>query len=185
MRPLRENRTSGNSHQANARTKGPFLSLISLLTKRTYWFHDALQAALEPNGAPPLTRAQAFVIANMATGETKASNIARNLGVSRQAISQILSELSAQGIVAVTENPGDRRSRVAKLRIGFDDDGEICTRIIKALEDELETLIGPRRLSSLYDALEGEWGEPPQLGALPSLKEAPKHRQDHKTGRNP
>lgn len=126
-----------------------------------YWLHDALQLALEPNGAPPLTRAQAFVVANMAAGETKAINIARNLGVSRQAISQILGELSHQGIIIVTENPDDRRSRIAKLRPGFDDDGEICNRIIKTLETELEVRIGVKRLKNLYDALEGEWGEPP------------------------
>lgn len=148
-----------------------------------YWFHDALQAALEPNGAPPLTRAQAFVIANMAAGETKASNIARNLGVSRQAISQILSELSAQGLVDVAENPEDRRSRVARLKPGFEDNGEICTRILRALEDELEIRIGSRRLKSLYDALEGEWGEPPMLGAFTSSSRTGQSAADQ--GREP
>lgn len=117
-----------------------------------------------------MTRAEALVIANMAAGETRASNIARNLGVSRQAISQILADLSQRDIIVVIENPDDRRSRIAKLKTDPDDEGEICGRIFKALEAELEGRIGSRRMNSLWDALEGEWGEPPNLPQLHTSK---------------
>jgi DNA-binding MarR family transcriptional regulator len=143
------------------------LQLISLLMKRMYWLHDGLQAALEPNGVAPLTRAQVFVIANISAGETKASAIARNLGVSRQAISQIIAELSESGILVVTEDPDDRRSRIAQLAPEFDDEGEVCNRIFRMLEEELGRRIGQRHVKNLHDALESEWGEPPVLGTLP------------------
>lgn len=121
-----------------------------------------------------MTRAEALVIANMAAGETRASNIARNLGVSRQAISQILSELSDRGIVVVTDDPRDRRSRIAKLAQGMEDEDELCVRIFTALEKELEGRIGPRLMKGLYEALEGAWGEAPLLAKLPILREVPK-----------
>lgn len=145
--------------------------LISLLTKRVNWFHEAFQQALETNDGPSLTRAESFVIANMAAGETKASNIARNLGVSRQAVSQLLAELSERGIVVVTEDPADRRSRIARLHPDLENEGDVCARIFKALEAELEGRIGPRRMKGLYEALEGAWGEPPLLGPLPVLNQ--------------
>ncbi|UZW57462.1 MarR family transcriptional regulator [Sphingobium sp. JS3065] len=144
------------------------MSLISILTKRINWFHDAFQQALEANDGPSLTRAEALVIANMAAGETKASNIARNLGVSRQAVSQILAELSQRDIIVVTENPEDRRSRVARLKQDLDDEEDLCARIFKALEAELEGRIGARRMKAFHEALEGAWGEPPILKALPA-----------------
>lgn len=146
------------------------MQLISLMMKRMYWLHDGLQAALEPNGVAPLTRAQVFVIANIAAGETKASVIARNLGVSRQAISQIIGELADGGILVVTEDPDDRRSRIAKLAPEFDDEGEACSRIFHELEAELGRRIGQRQVKNLHEALESEWGEPPVLGTLPPLE---------------
>lgn len=154
------------------------MSLLSLLTKRINWFHDAFQQALQANDAPRLTRAEALVAANMAAGETKASNIARNLGVSRQAISQILADLSQRDIIVVTENPGDRRSRVASLKTEPDDEGETCGRIFKLLEAELEGRLGSRRMKALWEALEGEWGEPPLLPKLTVSKQNAKKQLD-------
>lgn len=152
------------------------LFLMSLLIRRLNWFQDAFMQALEPNGLPALTRAEAMVVANIAAGETKAINIARNLGVSRQAVSQILSELSDRDIVVVSENPDDRRSRVAKLKTGLEDENEVCFRVFKALEKELESRLGARRLRALYDALEGEWGEPPLVGSVVSSEHGSKRR---------
>lgn len=157
--------------QLQALGKDLKLLLISSLTRRLNWFQDALQAALEPNGVPALTRAQAMVVSNIAAGETKAINIARNIGVSRQAVSLILSELSERDIITVSENPDDRRSRVAKLKTDLTDENEVCFRIFKALEKELENRIGTRRFKNLYEALDGEWGEPPILGTLPPTKQ--------------
>ncbi len=140
--------------------------LISSLTLRLNWFQDALQHALEQNGVPALSRAQMMVVANIAAGETKAINIASNLGVSRQAISQILGELSDRDIIEVSENPEDRRSRVAKLKTGMSDENEICYRLLSLLEKELGARLGVRRFKALCEALDGEWGEPPIIGSL-------------------
>ena len=143
------------------------MNMITLLMKRMYWFHEALQNALEPNGIKPLTRSHSYVVANIALGENNASNIARNLGVSRQAISQLMSELEREGYIELIRNPADKRSKIARFRPGFAEEGEACARIFETLEKELGQRIGQRRLNNLRESLEAEWGEPPRLGKVP------------------
>lgn len=139
---------------------------MALLMKRLYWFEDALQAALEPNGLRPLSRAQAFVVTNIGAGENKASNIARNLGVSRQAISQILGELERLRYVKLVADPEDKRSKIVRFNADFAEEAEVCAQIFHAVEHELERRIGRRRMTALRDSLEAEWGEVPQLGSV-------------------
>lgn len=150
--------------------------MIITLLKRLYWFHDALQNALQPNGLKPLSRAQAFVVGNIAAGEYRASKIARNLGVSRQAISQILIELERLRYIELVADPNDKRSRIVRFSRAFAREGEACAQIFRALEEELGQRIGQRRLVQLREGLEAEWGEPPQLGRLPDLMNTPRTR---------
>ncbi|WP_176598949.1 MULTISPECIES: MarR family winged helix-turn-helix transcriptional regulator [Sphingobium] len=142
------------------------MHLISMLTKRTNWVQDAIQSALDANGVSSLTRGQLFVIANVAAGEKRAADIARNLGISRQAVSQIIAELVERDFIDVREDPQDRRVRIIVLKSGLGEGDEICSRIFQAIERELMARIGSRRLKNLYDALDAEWGEPPEIGAL-------------------
>ncbi|AEG50951.1 regulatory protein MarR [Sphingobium chlorophenolicum L-1] len=142
-----------------------------MLTKRTNWVQDAIQSALEANGVSSLTRGQLFVIANVAAGETRAADIARNLGISRQAVSQIIAELAERDFIEVSEDPQDRRVRIVVLKSGLGEGDEICSRIFQEIERELLARIGLRRLKNLYDALEAEWGEPPEIGALSAQDE--------------
>ncbi|HKY82158.1 MAG TPA: MarR family transcriptional regulator [Sphingobium sp.] len=142
--------------------------------KRMYWFHDALQAAFESNGLFAITRAQAFVISNILAGEYKASNIAKNLGVSRQAVSQTLMELERIGCIELAPDPSDKRSRIVTLSAEFADHGETCAHIFDALEEELGRRIGQRKLVNLRESVEAEWGEPPQIGNLAAAAPSPK-----------
>lgn len=136
-----------------------FLSML----QATYWFDDALQENLEASGIGRLTRAQSFVIANVAVGERHAIKIARNLGVTRQAISQILMELERQGYIATEPDPDNRRARLVRLSTSFEKHGAICARIFRGLEDELEARIGKGLVQSLRKAFAADWGDPPRL----------------------
>ena len=142
------------------------MHMIAMLMKRMYWFQEAMQHAFVPNGITPLTRAQSLVVGNIVAGENKASNIAQNLGVSRQAISQTLAELESAGFIEQCADPHDKRSRIVKLSSHFAENGGVCVRIFEALEQELEQRIGKRKFANLRDSLEAEWGEPPRIGAV-------------------
>lgn len=160
--------------------------MMALLMKRLYWFEDALQGALEPNGLRPLSRAQAFVVTNIGAGESKAINIARNLGVSRQAISQILAELERLRYIELVADPNDKRSRIVRFNSTFAKEAKICAEIFKAAEHELGRRIGQRRMTALQDILEAEWGEAPKLGSVSSGRATKKKtRAKHKRGNSP
>jgi DNA-binding MarR family transcriptional regulator len=148
------------------------MHLMLAMLKSTYWFDDALQKALAANEVAPLTRAQSFVIRNIAVGVHRASRIAQNLGVSRQAISQILIELSNRNIISVEEDPTNPRSRIVRFSDTFAEDGEICNRIFQALEEELRRRIGDQTYRNLREALEADWGEPPAVGRLSKVNRA-------------
>lgn len=160
------------------------MRLMNILMKRMYWFQEAMQYAFEPNRMTPLTRAQSLVIGNIVAGENKASNIAHNLGVSRQAVSQTLGELESAGFVEQCTDPNDKRSRIVRLSTHFAENGDVCVRIFAALEQELERRIGKRKLANLRDSLEAEWGEPPRIGAISSVprRKLPKEKQ-HRTSK--
>ena len=148
------------------------MQLLIALTKRMEWFRDALQDSLEPNGIAPFTPAQVLVISKISSGEHRAINIARQLGVSRQAVSQILAELERRGVITVEKDVADGRSRIVKFRDQFQDNGDSCAWILAGLEDELGRRIGARRLASLRESLDAEWGEPPVINNFSLAKSA-------------
>lgn len=136
--------------------------LMMNLVLRTYWFDEALQAKLESLGYPGVGRTQSLLLANIAGGEHRAIRLARNLGVSRQAISQILADLEAREIITVTTDPDDRRARIVDYHPGAADLRKAAAGILNELEQTLAERIGQHRLDALRDGLSADWGDPPK-----------------------
>lgn len=131
------------------------------LVSAIYWFDEALQAKLETIGYPGLGRTQSLLLANLAAGEHRAIRIARNLGVSRQAISQILAELAERNIIAIATDPDDKRARIVDFHADATDLRQAASAILGELEDTLAQRIGRTRVDNLRDALAVDWGDPP------------------------
>lgn len=140
------------------------MKLLDALLKATYWFDDALQKSLVSNDMESLTRAQMFVVTNIALGEQRASRIARNLGVSRQAISRILIELNRRGIIVIHVDAESSRSQIIELHPEFKARGGKCLLIFEQIEQELSRRISAGRLAALRETLEMDWGTPPDVG---------------------
>ncbi|MBP0630544.1 MarR family transcriptional regulator [Cupriavidus sp. AcVe19-1a] len=121
-----------------------------------YWFDDALQSRLRQEGVEPVTRPQSLLIANLSAGALRPSQLAKNLGVSRQAISQMLVELEARGLIVIENDPMDRRAKIVK----FQERG-VGARILNELEDELAERIGHSNVEALRRALLADWGPSP------------------------
>lgn len=139
--------------------KNPRL-MINLLTA-VYWFDEALRASLRSGGWETVTRAQSLLLANITAGEHRATRLARNLGVSRQAISQMLAELEDKGLIEVTVDPSDRRARIVNFSPRSAALRDAAHERLSRLEAELRDRIGAEKFNGLYDALMAEWGEPP------------------------
>ena len=59
--------------------------LMRGLLRAYYWMDESLQNGLQQAGYPPRTRTQTMILINIADGITRAAELARVLGVSRQA----------------------------------------------------------------------------------------------------
>lgn len=134
--------------------------MIDLLSA-VYWFDEALQAGLRAKGHQPASRSQSMILANIAAGVQRPSELAKNLGVSRQAMSLALGEMAARGLVEIEPDPNDGRAQ----RVVFSPRSVAIRRdaiaVMIALEDELSKRIGKTRLNALRAAFGADWGLPP------------------------
>lgn len=136
------------------------LLMMNLLTA-VYWFDEALQSSLNRNGYESVTRAQSLLIANIAAGEHRAIRLARNLGISRQSVSQMIAELEARDLVVSEADPDDRRARIVKFSPGSATLRDASRFTLLSLQEELKKRIGARAYQALSKSLLAEWGEPP------------------------
>lgn len=85
---------------------------------------------------------------------TRLTEIARRVGVSKQAVAQRVSELVEMGTLERVPDPTDGRARLVRFAI---QDGEHSIlaglRMLGALEAELAHEVGPARWAELHDTL--------------------------------
>jgi DNA-binding MarR family transcriptional regulator len=139
--------------------------LLNLL-KCVYWFDDALQDNMSAQGFPRATRAMSFILLNVAHGEYRATKIAKNLGISRQAVSQMLNELRDRGMLRMRVDPSDKRSQIVDFSPRFTEMGSACAEVLAQVERELARRIGMRSFEAMRRALCADWGPPPMIGEL-------------------
>jgi DNA-binding MarR family transcriptional regulator len=147
--------------------------LMMNLLSAVYWFDEALQIALKEAGIPNVSRAQSMLIANISAGEHRATRIARNLGVTRQAISLMLSELEMRGIVELVPDPDDRRARIVRFAEEANVTRRAAAKALHFLELKLVERIGLPASHGLRDAMRMDWGDPPRVP--PEVLDAPEH----------
>lgn len=58
-----------------------------------YWCDESLQNLLKAAGKPELSRTRSMIMVNISDGITRPADLARNIGISRQAIQQTLVEM--------------------------------------------------------------------------------------------
>ena len=82
-----------------------------------YWCDEGLQNALRSAGFQTLSRTKSMIMVNIADGITRPTELARNLGISRQAIQQTLAELEDAGLVNLKTDPSDGRAKIVEFSI--------------------------------------------------------------------
>lgn len=135
--------------------------LMMNLMSALYWFDEALQAHIKAAGWQTLTRAQSMVMANIAAGEHRATRLARNLGVTRQAISQMLAEMEKRGLVVVRSDPTDKRARIVDFSPEAEGLRGLARTVLTDVEMRLGQRIGDERIAALRGALQADWGPAP------------------------
>lgn len=127
------------------------------------WMDRCLQENLAARGWQPLSRTESEIMLFVDQGTTSPVDIARALGVSRQAINQATTSMIERGLVVLETDPSDGRRKV----LGFPPSGEAIGRdaveIIVGMERELEKRLGKKRLDTVRSALTKSWGEVPEI----------------------
>ncbi len=133
--------------------------LIIALFQRFCWMDEGLQARLHDRGWPDVSRSQSMVMTNIVSGIVRPSDIARNLGVSRQAIHSTINQMEKLGILQLDVDPQDRRHVIASLT----ETGQMMRRdaqlAMDSLTSQIASLLGQEKFDALLDALDADWGD--------------------------
>ncbi|MEM7216821.1 MAG: MarR family transcriptional regulator [Pseudomonadota bacterium] len=136
----------------------PQENLMRGLLRAYYWMDESLQNGLAQAGLPTRTRTQTMILINVSNGVTRAAELARILGISRQAVQQQVNELEKEDIVTQIPDPSDKRAN----RIVFSEKGaeliNVALESLQAAEGALAERIGPDLLHSMRQALMSDWG---------------------------
>lgn len=128
---------------------------LALLLETAYRKLDAaLIERLRSTGFPDLRPAHSQVFGALAAEGTRIGDLAAQLGITQQSVSEMVDALERMGYV---QRHPDERDRRAKL-VTFTDRGWSCIRAgIAAVEDferQWADQIGPQRAEALREALE-------------------------------
>lgn len=129
-----------------------------LLLDRFRWADRALRSRLVALGWPEITPAQSLVFASIDTAGTRPSELARRIGVSRQAVHQTIGELVAVDLLELASDPDDGRAKLAVVTAKGERNIAAALQALEEIETELRSRIGDRAVSALRDALEANWG---------------------------
>lgn len=132
--------------------------LIIALFQRFCWLDEGLQARLHDHGWPDVNRPQSMVMTNIVSGIVRPSDIARNLGVSRQAIHSTINQMVKLGIVELDTDPQDRRHMIVSLTELGTRMRQDAQRAMDSLTAQIAKALGQDRFDELLAALEADWG---------------------------
>lgn len=163
---LSDNRTSMKAASASPDPPNSVDTLLGLrLGGAMEWFIQSVQLSGSGAGLRAMSTAQAMLLGHMAMGEHRPARLARSMGMSRQAVSVLVAQLTREGVLTTTPDPVDRRA----IRVEFAPEHALqrdaVVRILRALEQRLGEIIGHDRLAVLRQALAMDWGPPIELDA--------------------
>jgi DNA-binding MarR family transcriptional regulator len=103
--------------------------------------------------SPPLRAAHTALFPHLNADGVRGADLAKKLGVTKQAVSQLVTELEEWGVVEQIADPQDGRAKLVR----FTKKGEQALlqglAVLGELETELSHKIGKRRMQDLHTAL--------------------------------
>jgi DNA-binding MarR family transcriptional regulator len=117
------------------------------------------------HGLPGLRRAHTALLPHIDLDGTRPTEIAKRVGVSKQAVGELLDEMVAMGMVERVRDPSDGRAVLVRFVGGVE--GLLAgIAVLRELEADLAAQVGPARLAALHDALaaisglvDGPWAD--------------------------
>lgn len=134
------------------------LELMPRIFQRLVWLDEGLQKRLHDAGWPDVSRAQSMVMLNVTSGNVRPAEIARSLGVSRQAVHVTIGQMTELGILTLIADPANGRNKLVQLTAFGEEMRRAAQQAMTAMLTTLEGRIGCDRLEALVDALVADWG---------------------------
>jgi DNA-binding MarR family transcriptional regulator len=125
-----------------------------------YWLDESLQNLLEQDGWSRASHTQTMIILAVGEGINRPAELARHLGISRQAIHQVVNELIRKELVTLEEDPDDKRSKIVSFSPKAVKIRQSAIRAVNAIEREVANRLGQRVYQGLTAGLSKSWGEP-------------------------
>src|SRR3546814_15221184 len=100
-----------------------------------------------------------MVMTNIVSGIVRPSDIARNLGVSRQAIHNTINQMVKLGMVELAPDPEDRRHVIVSLTETGAQMRQDAQRAMDQPADQLDERPGKERFDALPATLEADGGD--------------------------
>ncbi len=153
--------------EREAQEESPQEILIRGLLRAYYWMDESLQNGLQQAGYRPRTRTQTMILIHISNGITRAAELARALGISRQAIQQQINELEKDELITQLPDQSDKRAN----RIVFSEQGAaLINQAMLTLRDTEQALadrVGHENLEQMRQLLTSDWG--PVMGGQRAL----------------
>lgn len=135
--------------------------LMWQLLRAFIWIDRGLQQSMQARGWPPFSRTESQVMLLASVGIVRPIEIARSLGLTRQAINQAIAQLMEKGLVKLEDDTGDRRCKI----VVFASEGEAMRKDARAILRRLEAELARRGERETLDCLRlmenWDWSNPP------------------------
>lgn len=139
------------------------LPLGQALISANQWMSASLLHLMEARGHRDLTGAHLTFFCHLNCGVTHASEVARRMGISRQAVYKVTQELQRMGALELREDRGDKRQKT----ICMTELGERIALDARSAMDEVEAHLKRELGAGSFDRMAGvlrlDWG--PSLGS--------------------
>jgi DNA-binding MarR family transcriptional regulator len=137
--------------------------LRTLLLRRSEWIEARVLEAASRHGYGAVTPAMNRMFAHMRSRPVGMSDLARQLGISRQAVHELARQAEALGLVELLASERDARVKLVRFTAAGWKMSDCAARELDAIERALARQIGAAQLESLRRLLAMPW-EPAETG---------------------
>ena len=111
-----------------------------------------------------------MVMMNITIGATRPVEIARNLGISRQAVHVTLAQIAELGMIRFADDPTDKRTKIVVLTEIGEPMRRDAQAAVSMMTKRLAERIGQPQLAGLIAACGVDWGDPIDFEAEAALE---------------
>ena len=141
------------THDDDALEAAKRASLGQVLLRAARLFNEAAIARVNANGGPPLRQAHTQLLPHLGREGIRATELARQVGISKQAVGVLLEDMLTWGVVERVPDPADGRAQLVRLTT----EGEAATLrglgVLDGLAAELEAELGEKTMRKLHKRL--------------------------------